>query len=169
MNSDVALIKDFVNTYNVETSEDVIEQWLGDRGLATGRLTGGDVQRAQIVREALRALLLANNGGPDPSAALKILADAGRRAPLQVGFDQAGVAQLEPAAKGIDAAIGQLLAAVQRIQAGGDWHRFKACAAGDCHWAYFDESRNRSRHWCSMEVCGNRAKARSYRARGGGA
>jgi predicted RNA-binding Zn ribbon-like protein len=41
----------------------------------------------------------------------------------------------------------------------------KACRAEDCRWAFYDRSRNRSRAWCSMRECGNRAKARSYRAR----
>ncbi|UGX86325.1 CGNR zinc finger domain-containing protein [Phyllobacterium meliloti] len=40
--------------------------------------------------------------------------------------------------------------------------RIKICP--NCHWLYFDESRNRSRRWCDMTVCGNRAKAqRHYR------
>ena len=30
---------------------------------------------------------------------------------------------------------------------------------------FYDQSRNRSRAWCSMEVCGNREKARSFRVR----
>ncbi|WP_027229465.1 CGNR zinc finger domain-containing protein [Phyllobacterium sp. UNC302MFCol5.2] len=38
--------------------------------------------------------------------------------------------------------------------------RIKVCP--NCHWLYFDESRNRSRRWCDMNVCGNRAKARRY-------
>ncbi|MEK1887473.1 MAG: CGNR zinc finger domain-containing protein [Phyllobacterium sp.] len=38
--------------------------------------------------------------------------------------------------------------------------RIKICP--NCHWLYFDESRNRSRRWCDMNVCGNRAKARRY-------
>jgi len=38
--------------------------------------------------------------------------------------------------------------------------RVKICP--NCHWLYFDESRNRSRRWCDMNVCGNRAKARRY-------
>ncbi|HYH51840.1 MAG TPA: CGNR zinc finger domain-containing protein, partial [Acidimicrobiia bacterium] len=41
----------------------------------------------------------------------------------------------------------------------------KVCRQPDCRWAYYDESRNRSRTWCSMESCGNRAKARSFRQR----
>jgi predicted RNA-binding Zn ribbon-like protein len=41
----------------------------------------------------------------------------------------------------------------------------KACADDECEWAFYDSSKNRSRTWCSMEVCGNRAKTRAYRAR----
>jgi len=58
-----------------------------------------------------------------------------------------------------------LLAAVADSQAAGSWERIKACAAEDCQWAFYDHSRNRSRAWCTMEVCGNRAKTRAYRAR----
>lgn len=38
--------------------------------------------------------------------------------------------------------------------------RIKICP--NCHWLYFDESRNRSRRWCDMRVCGNRAKAQRH-------
>lgn len=31
-----------------------------------------------------------------------------------------------------------------------------------CGWLFIDTSRNRSRRWCSMESCGNRAKARRH-------
>jgi predicted RNA-binding Zn ribbon-like protein len=40
-----------------------------------------------------------------------------------------------------------------------------ACTSDECLWAFYDRSRNRSRHWCSMGVCGNRAKTRTYRAK----
>ncbi len=43
--------------------------------------------------------------------------------------------------------------------------RIKICP--NCHWLYFDESRNRSRRWCDMRVCGNRAKARRHYSRNG--
>jgi predicted RNA-binding Zn ribbon-like protein len=40
----------------------------------------------------------------------------------------------------------------------------RECAANACTWLFLDHSRNRSRRWCSMETCGNRAKAqRHYR------
>ncbi|MEQ1952897.1 CGNR zinc finger domain-containing protein [Mesorhizobium yinganensis] len=42
--------------------------------------------------------------------------------------------------------------------------RIRICA--NCRWLFLDESRNRSRIWCDMSVCGNRRKAqRHYRRR----
>ena len=43
--------------------------------------------------------------------------------------------------------------------------RIKTCPAHDCGWKFVDQSKNRSRRWCDMAVCGNLAKARRYRAR----
>ncbi|HEX7089658.1 MAG TPA: ABATE domain-containing protein [Longimicrobiales bacterium] len=44
-------------------------------------------------------------------------------------------------------------------------HRVRRCADDECGWLFVDESRNRSRRWCSMEGCGTRAKVRRYRQR----
>ncbi len=44
----------------------------------------------------------------------------------------------------------------------GDLDRVGQCADGRCGWLFLDTSRNRSRRWCSMEDCGNRAKARRH-------
>jgi predicted RNA-binding Zn ribbon-like protein len=64
-----------------------------------------------------------------------------------------------------DDALARILAAVATAVADRTWSRMKVCRRPDCRWAYYDESRNRSRAWCSMETCGNRAKARSFRER----
>ena len=40
--------------------------------------------------------------------------------------------------------------------------RVKKCRAEDCNWLFVDSSRNRSRRWCDMADCGNRAKVRRY-------
>jgi predicted RNA-binding Zn ribbon-like protein len=47
----------------------------------------------------------------------------------------------------------------------GRWDRLKICPADDCRWAFYDRSKNRFRHWCSMAECGVRAKSRAFRAR----
>lgn len=44
-------------------------------------------------------------------------------------------------------------------------NRMKVCIGDDCGWLFIDESRGGRRHWCSMEACGNRAKARRHYAR----
>ncbi len=43
--------------------------------------------------------------------------------------------------------------------------RVKKCCGEDCEWVFLDESRNRSRRWCEMSDCGNRAKQRRYQRR----
>ena len=44
--------------------------------------------------------------------------------------------------------------------------RLRMCEAPDgCGWLFYDETRNRTRRWCSMKDCGNRAKARRHYAR----
>lgn len=43
--------------------------------------------------------------------------------------------------------------------------RLKLCDADDCGWLFIDASRNRSRRWCDMSECGNRAKVRRFRER----
>jgi len=102
-------------------------------------------------QHTLRALLLANNGEVlDGNHALE--------ASVTVVLNGDGAARLVA-----DDVVGELLAIVARAQADGTWQRMKACPA--CGWAFYDRSRNRSRTWCAMAICGNRAKARSYRAR----
>lgn len=43
--------------------------------------------------------------------------------------------------------------------------RVRECAGAGCTWLFFDSSPNRSRRWCSMADCGNRAKARRFYGR----
>src|SRR5262245_21161240 len=113
-----------------------------------------DDEREPAFREALRALLV-DKQDPEAIAALNA-----RHARLEVRFAPDGSARLEG-----DDLVASLLAIIARAQADGTWERMKACRADDCRWAFYDRSRNRSRAWCSMSECGNRAKARSYRAR----
>jgi predicted RNA-binding Zn ribbon-like protein len=40
--------------------------------------------------------------------------------------------------------------------------QLRECAGDKCRWLFIDTSRNKSRRWCMMNVCGNRAKARRH-------
>ena len=164
----------FVNSVELEEqteeldSPEALAAWLDghDLGPVRGGATAADLDRAIALREALRELLLAQHGDhvADPAAAPTVEATA-RRARLEVRFGPDGTAELAPAGDGVDAALGRLLAIVADAQAEGTWSRMKACPWETCRWAFYDRSKNRSGVWCSMAVCGNRAKARAYRDR----
>ena len=67
---------------------------------------------------------------------------------------------------GVDGALGHIVAAIHAAVAEGTWERLKACERDICRWAFYDHSKNRSGHWCSMAVCGQREKnRRAYRRR----
>ena len=46
-----------------------------------------------------------------------------------------------------------------------DLDRVRECSGDTCSWLFLDRSRNRSRRWCDMADCGNRAKARRHYSR----
>ncbi len=74
---------------------------------------------------------------------------------------------MSPPAPGLSGFEARLLLAIERLQSHGAWPRLKACTEDDCQWAFYDTTRNHSRTWCSMDVCGNREKTRRYRERKG--
>lgn len=164
------LVLDFVNSADLEGGTDelsgpaALRSWLTSRGLDPGEVDETAVARAHALREALRGLALANNGGRAYPVDLATLNRAAVECRLRPHF-VAGGARLEPEAGGVDGSLGRLVAAVYEAMAAGDWERVKACGRSSCRWAFFDGSRNRSRTWCSMAVCGNRTKAQRFRAR----
>ena len=168
------LILAFVNTVDLEEGREELDsaaalgQWLAVHGLVSesSRAVGADLRSALTLREAFRDLALANNGVEvDADQAVGALEWAARRARLVVRFGEDGSVRFEPAAAGIAGGLGKLVATAATAMATGSWSRFKACRSETCGWAFVDESRNASRTWCSMEVCGNREKARAFRRR----
>lgn len=52
---------------------------------------------------------------------------------------------------------------VLNLLSNAELDRVKECESEQgCGWLFYDTSRNKSRRWCSMESCGNRAKAASF-------
>ena len=175
MNSSNELIESFVNTLHKDPKGDeeelsspaALEGWFESHGLLEdgSGATAAELRRTVELREALRQLLLANNGiEVDVGRACAVLNSVTKRAKLELRFTNA-LPALEPAAGGVDGALGRIVVAMQASVADGSWHRMKACRASDCEWAFFDSAKNASRAWCSMSSCGNREKARIYRAR----
>jgi predicted RNA-binding Zn ribbon-like protein len=168
------LVIDFVNTRDIDGGTDALatpedmHAWLADARLlnpATTPVSAADREHALRLREALRELMLANNGEASGSRAGRELEQAARRGDLRVHFAPSGSMRLEPGAAGVPGALAQLLVPVADALGDGSWQRVKACRATDCQWAFYDRSRNRSGVWCEMAVCGNRTKVRAYRMR----
>ncbi len=168
------LVVDFVNTLDIDQGTDSIAgppalgTWLAERGLlrrGDRALGKSDHEHAIALREALRVLMLANNGQASDDQAGRELERAARRGALGVHFEPDGTASLCADAAGADGALARLLVPVASALADDSWRRVKACRAAGCEWAFYDRSRNRSGVWCEMAVCGNRTKVRAYRER----
>ncbi|HEY3727285.1 MAG TPA: CGNR zinc finger domain-containing protein [Solirubrobacteraceae bacterium] len=168
------LVIDFVNTVDPDVPSDSLEtvdglaDWLTERGLLDAgetALTDSDRQEAIALREALRAVMLANNGEPPDPVAPGQLELAAKRGELGVHFETGTAVELRPGVGGLPGALARLLVPVADGVRDGSWTRVKACPGDGCQWAFYDHSRNRSARWCEMAVCGNRTKVRAYRAR----
>jgi predicted RNA-binding Zn ribbon-like protein len=165
----LALVQSLVNTVDREHGPDLFDDagglrdWLDARGLLEPEQQPGeeDLAAARELREALRALLLANNGEPDDPSARVVLEAAAARAELRPGFPPEGP-ELVPARGGLDGALGRVVAAAFAAMLDGSWPRLKACPREHCGWAFFDRSSNASATWCSMSVCGGRVKSGAY-------
>jgi predicted RNA-binding Zn ribbon-like protein len=165
-------VQAFVNTWEegVETlvAPADLAAWLRDHGLliAAEEASNADLRRAIEVREALRDLLLGHAGAAaGAGAAAAVLDRAARRARVRLGFADDGQGALVADARGVDRALGRLLAIVHAAEADGTWSRLKACGDPTCRWAFYDRTKNQGGRWCSMAACGNRAKARAFRER----
>ena len=142
-----------INSADHENEADWLDEWLDERGIP------GEAKRARELREALRALVLANNGFRLGKADVAVLNAAARRVSLRL--DGAGALGVETEGDPLDRVVAIALGAMLD----GSWSRLKACR--NCHWSFYDYSPNRSATWCSMQLCGNRKKTRAYRARRG--
>jgi predicted RNA-binding Zn ribbon-like protein len=155
------LVQQFLNTSDHEYGNEWIatpEQlaaWLDERGIDPAKPTRADAARARRVREALRDLVISKAS----AGAVALLEREAARATLRVSFEDG----LVPTRGGVDGFLARVFAAVHEARLDGSWQRLKACP--NCRWAFWDESKNRSATWCSMELCGNRLKTKRYRTK----
>jgi predicted RNA-binding Zn ribbon-like protein len=167
-------IQSLVNTIDIEIGQDRLAEpvnarpWLVDNNLLAPRadLTRADLDVVRAVREALRAMLVHNAGGPPPNktalAVLRTVADSGS-ARADLGDD--GEVRLAADGDSVRDRLLELLLIIRDAQRDGSWARLKACANDECQWAFYDRSRNHGGTWCEMAACGNKLKNREFRAR----
>jgi predicted RNA-binding Zn ribbon-like protein len=123
-----------------------------------------DLIDARALRGAIAALArAAADAAPLPADQIDTLnlyaATADIPPALAGGHRQAGAMRVRP---------GQALSTIARDAVAllaAEPERFRECAAEDCGFVFYDESRTANRRWCSMQRCGNRAKVRAFRAK----
>jgi predicted RNA-binding Zn ribbon-like protein len=163
------LVLDFLNSMDVEEGTDELADESAYRGWlrAHGLPDRADLDAARSFRTLLRSAVgdamagdaAAGDATAGGAAAGEAAAAAGGvPVAVRLGPDR------RPTLSSPDP-LGQIAAAAVRLVDDGRWDRLKICTADDCRWAFYDRSKNRSRHWCSMDVCGNRAKSRTFRER----
>jgi predicted RNA-binding Zn ribbon-like protein len=168
--AEVELVRSFVNTIDYEDGTEQLgspaglHDWMvaHDRLSAGTEVTTADLDRAVRLRDGLRSALTSHHDGEPDEEALLELDEVCAELPLRAVCSADGLA---PCGTGIEGALAEIAAAAATARIKGSWARLKICPADDCGWAFYDVSRNRSRRWCSMEVCGNRNKVRAFRDR----
>jgi predicted RNA-binding Zn ribbon-like protein len=169
------LVQSFVNTWDGDHGSDLLldpaaaRDWLTEAGLwsTERRPEPADLHLARGVREGIRAMLVANSGGPHPTPGdLQPLQAVAQTSRLALQVEPGGQVSLstEPAGRsGTD--LPALLLVIRDAQRDGTWPRLKACGNPDCRWAFYDRSHSRAGAWCDMASCGNRIKNRRLRQR----
>jgi predicted RNA-binding Zn ribbon-like protein len=124
------------------------------------------LRRALAAREAIHGVLapVAAGARPDPGrlrAFNALVARAYAGAEVAEGDDGRLVWRYPAPESRPDGLLAPLVRSAAALATGRDPARLKACPGRGCGWLFYDTTKNASRVWCEMRVCGNRAKARA--------
>ncbi|WP_270889196.1 CGNR zinc finger domain-containing protein [Pedococcus sp. 5OH_020] len=175
----LALVQDFVNTLpaGIPRGTDLladlpaaqawldaaVEEWARAREVAGTAVVLGeaDLVHLRALRTDLVGLIRAGAGADNAEEEHRISLSA--TSLLQVG--DAGRVRALPSGKGWRYVASLLLIEIYDAQRVNTWRRLKTCRNHRCSAAFFDRSRNNSRAWHDVGVCGNLANLQAHRAR----
>lgn len=127
---------------------------------------GAVLERGRALREAVYRVFSARNAGADlPADDLSLISDEHARAAVNRILTPGGIGcccfqwQTYDA---LDRPLWPVAVSAVNLASSEDAARVKECATDNCNWLFLDASKNRSRRWCEMKECGNRAKARRH-------
>jgi predicted RNA-binding Zn ribbon-like protein len=135
--------------------------------------------QARALREWFRAFVVKHMGKPLRPDAVKELSPLNRVLQRDEGFGQvvmrdrtdddlgeSGLAwQSRRRWRSPDALLLPVAQAIAEFVCTEDFTDLKACEGQNCTLFFLDRTRGRARRWCSMAVCGNRAKQTAHRQR----
>jgi len=121
------------------------------------------------LREAIWGVFSALASGEVPREVdLGLIGDAAAagRARERLVYDRNGVGWSLPAdGDAMERPLWEVACSAADLLTSPELDRVKECASTTCEWVFLDRSKNRSRRWCDMSDCGNRAKARRFHAK----
>jgi len=129
-------------------------------------LAAGTLERAILFRETVYRIFSAIADGGEPGRAdLAALNEALRPAlsRLEVNSTGDGFAwRWTLDGNDLDGMLWPLARSAADLLTSEDLKRVRQCARDGCDWLFVDTSKNHSRRWCSMDLCGSRVKAKRY-------
>lgn len=161
------LVESFLSSHDASSGADdlrdvrTFHNWLRDHDRPVESVAERDLDQGRRLRTALRSSAVAHHDGDAPKDLARLRREL-EAVPVRLSVDSEGIPGLHPAGTGVAGFFGELVVAVLEAQAANQWIRVKVCPVEDCQVIYYDQSKNQSRRWCSMAVCGNRAKTRTY-------
>jgi predicted RNA-binding Zn ribbon-like protein len=188
---DIERCLSFINTLSGRTTDapseklvsyDAFLAWARDSGLLktddAGRLASRAKRRqeeaqrvvsnARALRELLHETFTATSDGKTPPAATLDELSARLGGWYRYGRLVPGETSLQWAYGGnddLDRVLWEVARTASRVLTSPRLARVHPCAAADCGWWFLDDTKNASRRWCDMKICGNREKVRRFRHR----
>jgi predicted RNA-binding Zn ribbon-like protein len=127
------------------------------------------LRRAKQLREALYRIFSAIAGQKQPAAVDVALLDSLDKQAMthrRIGKGDGGYQwQWRTDGDELDLILWNVAKAGAELLTSDLVYNVRACAADTCRWLFVDTSRNRTRRWCDMRICGNREKARKFQQR----
>lgn len=172
---DLAL--DFVNTEMVLKGERVdtltrdvdVVAWLTRAGLAPPAARRGLMAKAHTLRAAIREISSATAAGRPPQAESLVALNGSLAKPSAAHMlDHSGtsfVRRLRPLGDDAAASLYPVAVAALRLFTERDPRSIKRCANPHCILLFYDTTKSHTRRWCSMGLCGNRAKVAAFARR----
>ena len=183
------LCLDFINSVDWRLGGDPVEyihsygdllRWNALAGVLSGsestrlaksvnRHTAGRAYRYAIsVREAMYRVIFAHMHKRTPSDSdmtllNRIVSEA--RANERFDYEEGAFTSSWPSGDHPNRPLWTVALSFAHLLESGDYTRVAQCGGPECGWFFLDTSKNHKRRWCSMEGCGNRAKANRHYAR----
>jgi predicted RNA-binding Zn ribbon-like protein len=155
------------------TPEDLV-RWAKEAGLSLPRrndTNGKEHARAKDLEEILafretvyRIFLSQVNHKPTSLRDLRCLNDVllKHRSRMYLSLADGAYRWSAKPTRSFDWVMGQVAESAATLLTSRDLEQLRVCEHENCGWFFLDRSRNVPRRWCSMEDCGNRAKARRH-------